>query len=704
VRTSLTFIPANSFSHQLCRRMRLIGLLALLIVVAMSFVSVDKSRIAFYSPLGEAQEIDPTFTEITKLIASDDVAGSNFGFSVAIYGDTAIVGVPFDNIGTNALQGSAYIFQRNQGGTDQWRQVKKLTASDGEAFDIFGLSVAIYGDTVIVGTSDTIGSNFSQGSVYVFERNQGGPNNWGEIKKLTASDGAAFDRFGDAVAIYGDTAIIGAFADDIGGNDNQGSVYVFERNQGGANNWGEVKRLTASDGAVSDQFGSYVAIYGDTVIIGAPDTDIGSNFSQGSAYVFERNQGGPNNWAEVKKLIASDGTVFAKFGVVAIHGDTAIIGTPGGETGIINNRGAAYLFERNQGGPNNWGEVKKLIAADSIVPEAFGFSVAIYQDTVIIGTFIDLFSGITAPGAAYVFGRNQGGPNNWGEAQKIIPSDSANNDLFGASVAIYEGTAVIGGASDLVGDSGSAYIFMASPTAPAISAVHVTLVEGAPASISTIARVSDPNQAADTLTVTVNGTASATVSGVTISNITVDASGEVRAEIAAACRAATNFFTLRVTDSEGQSSEDTLNVTVTPDEVPPTLTLRPSIQRFPPNHTYFTVRVDDMVESISDNCSSLSLASVIIEQVTSDEPDNALTDADGDTTNDIMMGLDCRTVQLRAERDETNDGRVYTITLLLRDNRGNVTRQDFEVSVPIDRNGIPAVKGPPVISVTTGCQ
>lgn len=704
MRTILTFIPANSSSHRLCRRVRLIGFLALLIAVAMSFVSVDKSRITLYSSLAEAQEIDPTFTEIKKLIASDDVAGSNFGFSVAIYGDIAIVGVPYDSIGTNTLQGSAYIFQRNQGGTDQWGQVKKLTAEDGEAFDIFGLSVAIYGDTVIVGTSDTIGSNFSQGSVYVFERNQGGPNNWGEIKKLTASDGAAFDHFGDAVAIYGDIAIIGAFADDIGGNDNQGSVYVFERNQGGANNWGEVKRLTASDGAFSDQFGSYVAIYGDTAIIGAPDTDIGSNFSQGSAYVFERNQGGPNNWAEVKKLVASDGTVFAKFGVVAIHGDTAIIGTPGGETGILNNRGAAYLFERNQGGPNNWGEVKKLIAAESIVPEAFGFSVAIYQDTAIIGTFIDIFSGVIAPGAAYVFGRNHGGPNNWGEAQKIIPSDSANNDLFGASVAIYEGTAVIGGASDLVGDNSSAYIFLASTTAPAISAVHVTLVEGAPASISTIARVSDPNQAADTLTVTVNGAASATASGVTISNITVDSSGEVRAEIAAACRSATNFFTLRVTDSEGQSSEDTLNVTVTPEEVPPTLTLRPSIQLFPPNHTYFIVRVDDMVESISDNCSSLSLASVIIEQVTSDEPDNALTDADGDTTNDIMMGLDCRTVQLRAERDETKDGRVYTITLLLRDNRGNVTRQDFEVRVPIGQNDIPAVKGPPVISVTTGCQ
>ena len=129
-------------------------------------------------------------------------------------------------------------------------ETKKLTASDGAAGDFFGISIAIYADTAIVGAylDDDIEGNLAQGSAYIFERNQGGANNWGEVKKLTASDGAADDFFGRSVAIYADTAIVGADFDTIGGNHLQGSAYIFERNQGGANNWGEVKKLTASDG------------------------------------------------------------------------------------------------------------------------------------------------------------------------------------------------------------------------------------------------------------------------------------------------------------------------------------------------------------------------------------------------------------------------------------------------------------------------
>jgi hypothetical protein len=108
-----------------------------------------------------------------------------------------------------------------------------------------------------------------------------------------------------------------------------------------------------------------------------------------------------------------------------------------------------------------------------------------------------------------------------------------------------------------------------------------------------------------------------------------------------------------------------------------------------------------MVESVSDNCSMLSLGDVVIENVTSDEPDNGLND--GNTVNDIVIAPDCRSVQLRAERAGTNDGRVYTITLRVRDSRGNVTRQDFEVSVPVDQSGIAAVKGAAALVVAGGC-
>ena len=649
--------------------------------------------------------IDPTFREIRKLTASDGAAGDAFGHSVAIYGDTVIVGAFQDTIG-NLGQGSAYIFERNQGGANNWSEVKKLFASDGGMSSFFGISVAIHEDTAIVGASQ---DNIAQGAAYIFERNQGGPNNWGQVRKLTALDGVGGDLFGDSVAVYEDTAIVGAPRDDTVLNGEiiieHGSAYIFERNQGGANNWGQVRKLTALDGASFDLFGDSVGIYEDTVIVGASRDDIGSALDQGSAYVFERNQGGTNNWGEVKKLIASEAVGEDIFGSsVAIYEDTAVVGAWFDNIGSNRFQGSAYIFERNHGGTNNWGEVKKLTASDGAANHTFGRSVAIYEDKAIITASRSLFNEVT-PGAAYIFERNQGGANNWGEVDKLTASDGASFDQFGVSVAIYEDTAIVGASTDDIGSNvnqGSAYVYFAGNLPPTISAAPVTRVEGAPADVSIIATVSDPNQAASTLVVTVDGSASATVTGVTVSNITVDASGEVKADVAAACGASNAGFTLRVTDSEGLFAEATLDVTVTPEAVAPTITLRPSIQLWPPNHEYRTVTIVQMVESVSDNCSSLGLGDVVIEKVTSDEPDNGLDD--GNTTNDIVIGPDCRSVQLRAERAETSDGRVYTITLRLSDSRGNVTRRDFEVSVPISEIVVPAVKGAPEHTVTGGCQ
>jgi len=141
-----------------------------------------------------------------------------------------------------------------------------------------------------------------------------------EAKKLTASDSTAGDEFGYAAAISGDTIVVGAWNNDGAGSD-AGAAYVFERNQGGADNWGQVKKLTASDAAVNDSFGKAVAIDGDRLVVGAPAT---VNFSTvGAAYVFERNEGGSNNWGEKQKLLASDAWPNDKFGnAVAISGTT----------------------------------------------------------------------------------------------------------------------------------------------------------------------------------------------------------------------------------------------------------------------------------------------------------------------------------------------------------------------------------------------
>src|SRR5262245_15702833 len=401
------------------------------------------------------------------------------------------------------------------------------------------------------------------------------------------------------------------------------------------------------------------------------------------------------NFTEFKMLTASDGVSGDDFGFsVAIYMDTAIVGVP------FDDSGSAYIFERNQGGTDQWGQVKKLTASDGAIGDGFGHSVAIYGDTVIVGVPFDaLFS--TPPGASYVFERNHGGANNWGEVKKLTASDGLQGDGFGSSVAIYADTVIITAEGFDTG-RGAAYIFVAENSPPTISAAPVTLDEAAPPTNTTIATVSDPDQAAGTLKVTVNNSASAMVNGVTVSNITADASGAVKADVAPVCGASNAGFTLRVTDSHGLFAEGALDVTVTPENVAPTITLKPAISLWPPNHEYHAVTVAQMAESVSDNCSTLSIGDVVIEKVTSDEPDNGLDD--GNTINDIVIGADCRSVRLRAERAETNDGRVYTITLRLRDGRGNVTRRDFEVSVPIDQNEVPAVKGATVHTVTGGCQ
>jgi hypothetical protein len=217
-------------------------------------------------------------------------------------------------------------------------ETAKLTASDGADYDYFGFfSIAISGDTVVVGAvGDDIGANTDQGSAYVFVKPPGGWGNMTQTAKLTASDGAAGDWFGNSVAISGDTVVVAAAAADIGANTDQGSAYVFVKPPGGWGNMTETAKLTASDGADSDQFGASVAISGDTVVVGAVGDDIGANTDQGSAYVFVKPAGGWTNMTETAKLTASDGAYGDRFGFsVAISGDTVVVGAPWKESAYV---------------------------------------------------------------------------------------------------------------------------------------------------------------------------------------------------------------------------------------------------------------------------------------------------------------------------------------------------------------------------------
>ena len=315
---------------------------------------------------------------------------------------------------------------------------QKLTASDGAFLDDFGHSVAFTGSTVVVGAwHDDIAGNIDQGSVYVFNR-QGG--SWVEDQKLTASDGAAGDNFGRSVAVSGSTIVVGAWKDDIRGNADQGSAYVFNLQNG---NWVETQKLTTSDGAADSHFGWSVAFSGSTVVIAAP----GDNIFQGAAYVF-KPQGG--NWVEEQKLTASDGAQDDDFGhSVAFSGSTIVIGAMGANVF----QGAAYVFNRQEG---SWVEEQKLTASDGRLFDLFGWSVAISGSTIVVGAPFKTIGGNDGQGAAYLFKR-QGG--NWAEAQKLTASDGGFGDFFGFSVAVSGSTVVVGAERSGNIIQGSAYIF-----------------------------------------------------------------------------------------------------------------------------------------------------------------------------------------------------------------------------------------------------
>ena len=264
------------------------------------------------------------------------ISGSSdfFGYSVSISGDTVIVGASYDD----AFSGAAYIFSRDQGGANNWGEVQKLIAGDRAANDYFGIGVSISGDTAIVGAPYDDDKGINSGSAYIFDRNYGSSDNWGQVKKLIAVDGVTNDYFGTGVSISGDTAIVGAYGHD-GNGANSGAAYIFSRDQGEANNWGLVKDLTYSDAAATEEFGRSVSISGDTAIVGAPNDDDNGDYS-GSAYIFSRDQGSADNWGEVQKLTAGDGAAGDYFGyAVSISGDTVIIGAY-----KDNSSGSAYIY------------------------------------------------------------------------------------------------------------------------------------------------------------------------------------------------------------------------------------------------------------------------------------------------------------------------------------------------------------------------
>jgi hypothetical protein len=449
------------------------------------------------------------WSQIIKVTAGNNGGSSarspedGYAYSVAISGDYAIVGALFEdsdgNGSSNVLDaGAAYIFFNNAG---NWVQVKKITAPVRAIGDVFGISVAIDGDYAVVSAfheaHDATENNFVQdaGSAYIFKKDQGGTDNWGLVRKITGPVRSAADQFGSSVSISGDYVIVGAFnededADELNTLSDAGSAYIFKKDAGGADNWGQIKKITAGTRGIDDWFGVSVSINGDYAVVGAYREDEDAQEANtlnasGSAYVFKKDEGGSDNWGQVKKITAAIRAATDTFGSsVSINGSYLIVGAPSEkedalEANSLTSAGAAYIFKKDQGGADNWGQLVKLVPAIRASGDSFGSSVSINGSYAAAGAQGESEDAgetntLSRAGGAYIFRKDQGGTDNWGQEQKIIATARAISDDFGVSVAISGAFAIVGAwhededALDVnpVLNAGSAYIFKTNDPLP----------------------------------------------------------------------------------------------------------------------------------------------------------------------------------------------------------------------------------------------
>jgi hypothetical protein len=428
--------------------------------------------------------VDP-FVQQAELTAGDGAANGILGTSVAVSGDTIVVGAQNQNSG----RGAVYVFVRPASGWVNATQTAELTATDSATGDEFGASVAVSGNTIVAGAQNhTVGANTSQGAAYVFVRPDAG---WGtgvstQTAELTASGGGEYDYFGHAVAVSGDTVVVGD-PNHNAGYAEQGVAYVFVRPASG---WaGLVSNATgvllAGDAAAGDHFGRAVGVSGNTIVAGASFHKVGSNVQQGAAYVFVTPSAG---WAgehfQAAELTAPDGAALDYLGsTVAVSGDTVVAGASHHRVALNGLQGAAYVFVMPAGGWADEPPSAELTASDGAANDYLGGSVAVSGNTVIAGAYQANVGSHTEQGAAYVFVMPAAGwAGSLTQTDKLTAIDGAAGDLLGASVALSGNMVVAGAYNHNVGSNthqGAAYTFLVPPVVTITSpASHATYSQG----------------------------------------------------------------------------------------------------------------------------------------------------------------------------------------------------------------------------------
>lgn len=377
---------------------------------------------------------DPLYVEVSKLVPPDAGFADEVGEELAIDGDTLVVA------GDDFGPGAAYVYERNAGGSNAWGQVTVLRAPDSD--DGFGRSMALEGDLLVVGMSVSNDDD----AVYTFERDVDRPGSWQLTGKLIDPGGNDGNDFG-VPALQGPTLLVGAGGDDEGAGFGSGAVFVYERDTDLSSGWRFLQKLIASDAAAGSFLGFSVDLDGDTLVAGAPSDD--QLFTNaGAAYVFER---GPDGlWSEQVKLISSQPGFEDNFGwSVAIEGDTIAVGAPSDPIG----QGAVYIFGRNIGGPEQWGFEARIVPDDPD-PTSFGHAVDLVDGRLLVG------ARASGPGGrVHLFERD--GAGQWIETFRASAEEKSVR--FGSAVGLSGSTMAVGSMLDDDGgfDAGAAYVYEA---------------------------------------------------------------------------------------------------------------------------------------------------------------------------------------------------------------------------------------------------
>lgn len=381
---------------------------------------------------GDASDNNLVPVFVQKLDAGTSASNNDlFGATVAIDGDVAVISAMTDAGASESGSGSVFVYERANG---TWSYFQTLSVGSGMSYR-FGRSVAVSGDIIVIGAPNDAALGSEAGTAYVFRR---GANVWSQQVKLTATDGAAYDHFGTAVAVAGNVIAVGAPDNDVISTTNTGSVYLFEpTGAGGA--WTEVANLVAgTDAAMNLQFGYAVAVAPDTVAVG----------SQGDLVQVHERVGA--SWTRTGRVTPStvSSSTSLDFGtVVDIDGQHMVIGAPS-----MTMTGEVHVFER----AGNWAtNHRKLTVSDNTSDAAFGSAVAIAGGHVLVGSNL---AGSTDAGAAYFFQRRTDG---YDEAVKLTATDGSAGDWLGFSAAMSATELLVGAAADDEHGnlSGSAYLW-----------------------------------------------------------------------------------------------------------------------------------------------------------------------------------------------------------------------------------------------------